>query len=61
MFAAKFMTGRGDEDGQAHHSNFLEDICSFINLALFLLELGQLLGQASTLYLHKDLHATIAM
>lgn len=42
----------------AHHGNFLEDLCSFIHLALLLLQLRQLLGQAGALYLHKDLQTS---
>ena len=43
--------------GGSHHSHFLEDLCSLVHLALLLLELGQLLGQARPLDLHKYLRS----
>lgn len=44
--------------GGSHHSHFLEDLCSLVHLALLLLELGQLLGQARPLNLHKYLRSS---
>ena len=43
--------------GVPHHSYFLEDLCGLVHLALLLLELGQLLGQACALDLHKYLRS----
>ena len=41
-----------------YHSHFLQDISSFCNVALSLLELCKLACESCTLYLYVNLHRT---